>query len=266
MHAQAEVSLSGLQARIAGALLAAEPAAQQLPEEFFCGAHPGAVGLRVHRNTVLAAACHALRLSHLAVDRLVGESFFDRMAVDFARVAPPRAPQLDDYGAGFAAWIDGYPGTEQLPYLSEVARFDWQLAGLARRCVAADGGPLLQLEGGARLQFAAPLRTHCSPYPVDELRTAILGDNLAALAGLDLAPGAHHYALWRVADGLKVRALGAASARFLEAVLAGADGPSALAAAAAGGTGGTEADAPQLAETLAREILPASFLRVSAAS
>ena len=269
--------MSGLQARIAGALLAAEPAAQQLPEEFFCGAHPGAVGLRVHRNTVLAATCHALRLSHLAVDRLVGESFFDRMAVDYARAAPPRAPQLDDYGAGFAAWIDGYPGTEKLPYLSELARFDWQLAELARLRVAADGGPLLQLEGGARLQFAVPLRTHASPFPVDELRTTILAEDLTALAALDLAPRAHHYALWRAPEGLKVRALSAASARFLDAVLAGADGQCALAAAAgevdatdagntadASSTAGAEPAAPQLADTLAREILPASFVRVRA--
>ena len=58
-----------------------------------------------HRNTVLAALSQALRLSYLAVDRLVGEDFFDRMAVSFARAVPPGAPQLDDYGAGFAAFV-----------------------------------------------------------------------------------------------------------------------------------------------------------------
>jgi hypothetical protein len=261
MPAQADGSLAALQARMSGALLASESTAQLLPEEYFAGAHPGAVGLRVHRNTVLGALVNALRLGHAAVDRLVGESFFDRMAVDYARATPPRAPQLDEYGAGFAAWIAGFPGTEGLPYMSELARFEWVLSELGRRCVAPDAGPVVMLEGGARLQFSSPLRTFESPYPVDELRTAILADEAATVAALDLAPRPRHFALWRVADVVTVRALSAPSARFLDAALAGADGEAALAAAAA--TYPEDATS-QLAEILAREILPGGFVRVAA--
>lgn len=261
MHARAEVTLADLQARMSRALFADTVPAQQLPEECFAGAHPGAAGLRVHRNTVLGALANALRSSHAAVDRVVGESFFDRMAVGYARAAPPRAPQLDEYGAGFAAWIAGFPGTEGLPYLSELARFEWTLSELGRQCVAADGGPVLVLEGGTRLRFAAPLRTFESPYPVDELRLGVLADDAATVAALDLAPRRHDYALWRVAEGLTVRALSTPSAHFLDAVLAGADGAAALAAVAGSGEGA----ASQLAEILAREILPAGFVRVEAA-
>jgi len=269
MPAPAEPTLAALQARFGEALLAADPVAQQLPEELFAGAHPGAVGLRVHRNTVLGTISNALRMSYVAVDRLVGESFFDRMAVDYARAMPPRAPQLDDYGAGFAAFIADFPGTTALPYLGELARFEWQLARLGRLCVAPDGGPRLILEGGAQLQFIAPLCTHVARYPVDELRRAILAEDTRALAAMDPAPSEHRYALWRAAEGVKVRALSAPSARFVEAALAGADGPAALAAAAAVATGVAsqvegETGVTQLAEILAREILPAGFLRVSA--
>lgn len=269
MPAPAESTLAVLQARFGEALLAADQAAQQLPEELFAGAHPGAVGLRVHRNTVLGTISNALRMSYVAVDKLVGESFFDRMAVDYARTTPPRAPQLDDYGAGFAAFITDFPGTAALPYLGELARFEWQLAGLGRLCVAPDGGPRLMLEGGAQLQFAAPLRTHVARYPVDELRRAILAEDTGALAATDPEPREHHYALWRAAEGVKVRALSAASARFVDAALAGADGPAALAAAAAVATGvasraKAETGVLQLAHLLAREILPAGFVRVSA--
>jgi hypothetical protein len=77
---------------MAAALLAADPAAQGLPEVLFAGAHPGAVGLRVHRNTVLGALSNALRSSFKSVERLVGEAFFDRMAVAYARANPPLAP------------------------------------------------------------------------------------------------------------------------------------------------------------------------------
>ena len=269
MPAPAETSLAALQARFSAALLAADQAAQQLPEELFAGAHPGAVGLRVHRNTVLGTISNALRMSYAAVDRLVGESFFDRMAVDYARATPPRAPQLDDYGAGFADFITDFPGTAALPYLGELAHFEWQLARLGRLCVAPDGGPRLILEGGAQLQFAAPLCTHVARYPVDELRRAILAEDTGALAAMDREPREQYYALWRTTEGVKVRALSAPSARFVEVALAGADGPAVLAAAAAIGCGVAspaegETGVPQLAEILAREILPAGFVQVSA--
>ena len=159
------------------------------------------MGLRVHRNTVLAAVAQALRLSYAAVDRLVGESFFDRMAVGYARAAPPRAPQLDEYGAGFAAWVAAFPGTESLPYIGELARFEWALSELGRRCVLTDGGPVVALEGGARLRFAAPLRLFESPYPVDALRAAILADDTATVAALDLgAPAPVRPGAWTTAS------------------------------------------------------------------
>lgn len=259
MRVPVEATLAALQARMTAALLAADPAAQQLPEELFAGAHPGAVGLRVHRNTVLGTISNALRMSYAAVDRLVGESFFDRMAVDYARAMPPRAPQLDDYGAGFASFISGFPGTAALPFLGELARFEWQLAELGRLCVAPDGGQRLTMEGGAQLQLAAPLRMHAAGYAVDELRRAILAEDTEVLAAADPGPHEHHYALWRAAEGVKVRALSAPSARFVGAALAGADGPAALAAAQGEG----ETGVPQLAQLLAREILPAGFVSLS---
>jgi Putative DNA-binding domain len=257
MHAPAEATLAALQARMAAALLAATPEGQQLPAALFSGAHPGAVGLRVHRNTVLGAISNALRMNFAAVDRLVGEEFFDRMAVEYARAAPPRVPQLDEYGSGFAAFIDRFPGTENLPYLAELASFDGRLAALGRLCPAVDGGPSLLLEGGVRLHFAAPLVTHRAIYPVDPLRTAILAEDLETLRGLDSPPGDYRYALWRTEQGVNVRLLSAASARFLDAALAGADGTTALAAAAA-----VEQGVADVADALAREILPAGFVRV----
>jgi hypothetical protein len=57
-----------------------------------------------------------------------------------------------------------------------------------------------------------------------------------------------------------VRSLSASSARFLDAVLAGADGAAALAAAAS-----AQQSAEEIAAALAREILPAGFVRVGTA-
>lgn len=247
---------------MAAALLAADGAAQALPAALFTGAHAGAVGLKVHRNTVLGALANALRLAFPAIDKLVGEAFFDRMAVEFSRAQPPREPQLDEYGAEFSAFIDGFPGTDSLPYLGELARFEWQFAALARCRAAPFGvGPSLTLDDGLRLQFASPLRLHASRFPVDALRAAILADDTAALQRIELRQADYHHALWRSEAGVNVRALSDASARFIAAIYAGADATTAVAAAAQAAPGqGQGEDA--VAQAVAREILPAGFVQL----
>ena len=257
MHAPAETPLSALQARISAALLAPDAKDQQLPAEWFAGPRAGAAGLRVHRNTVLFAIGNALRLSYVSVERLVGEEFFDRMAIEYARSAPPSAPQLDEYGEGFAAYIEGFAGTESLPYLSELARLDWQIGALGRLRCDSKAGARVRLEGGVQLQFASPMRTLLARFAVDQLRSAILSEDLEALRAIPLEPADHYHVLWRSDAGVNVRSVSAVSARFIEAALAGADGAGALEAAAA-----VNARAEDVASTLAREILPAGFVRV----
>src|SRR5258706_774934 len=254
-------SLAVLQSRMAAALLAADREAQELPEDLFAGAHAGSVGLRVHRNTVLGALSNALRSSFKAVELLVGEAFFDRMAVAYARARPPEAPQLDDYGADFPSSIDGFPGTEALPYLAELAHFEWQLDELGRQHAGRlAGARSLLIAGGVRLHFAASLRLHHSNYPVDRLREAILAEDTEALAILVQQAGSYRYALWRAEAGVKLAPLGAAAAGFLEAALRGEDAEQAINAAAALG------EADEIAGLLAKKILPAGFVRVEAAS
>ena len=262
MHGSPELRLAELQARIGAALLADDPEKQRLPEQWFTGAHAGAVGLRVHRNTVLGALSHALRLSFASIDRLVGEEFFDRMAVAYARAAPPRAPQLDAWGDAFPDFIDGFSGTGALPFLAELARFDWQLDELGRLPAGGGSGATIVLEGGARLHFAATLRLHRSTYAVERLRAALLIDTEAdaaeALAGAVAQRADCHYALWRSDAGVSVRARSAPAASFIAAVLAGAEADAAL-AAAANGRGDDD-----VVTLLAQEILPAGFVSIDA--
>jgi len=252
-------SLAVLQSQMAAALLAADREAQELPEDLFAGAHTGAVGLRVHRNTLLGALSNALRSSFKAVEQLVGEAFFDRMAVAYVRTQPPQAPQLDAYGAGFPSFIDGFPATEALPYLGELAQFEWQLDELGReRPDAVSGARNLLIADGVRLHFAPSLRLHQARFPVDRLREAILAEDTEALAVLVHQVGSYQYALWRAESGVKLARLGTAAASFIGAVLLGQDAEQAIHAAAAVG------EADEIAGLLATEILPAGFLRIEA--
>jgi hypothetical protein len=108
-----------------------------------------------------------------------------------------------------------------------------------------------------QLHFAAPLRTLVARFAVDQLRAAILAEDLDALRAIDLEPAAYYHVLWRSEAGVNVRSVSAASARFVDSALGGADGPAALAAAA-----DADESAEVVAAILAREILPAGFVRV----
>jgi hypothetical protein len=262
----AALPLAELQSRMAAALFAADHDAQHLPEAWFAGALPGAEGLRVHRNTVLAALSNALRASYPSIDRLVGEAFFDRMAVDFARASPPAAPQLSAWGAHFAQFIGAFPGTGALPYLGDLARFDWQIDELGRVVPQAPeamaergiGHVAMMLAGGLQLRFIARPRLFEAQYPVDALRDAALADDAAALAAADGVVRPRHYALWRAVAGVKVSALSVPAARFIASALRGESSEQALAAAA---EGFAEAE---VAAILEREVLQAGFVRIEA--
>jgi len=109
-----------------------------------------------------------------------------------------------------------------------------------------------------RLHLAATLRLHQSNYPVERLREAILAEDTGALAVLVHQAGSYRYALWRAEAGVKLAPLGAAAAGFLEAALLGQDAEQAINAASALG------EAEEIAGLLAKEILPAGFLRIEA--
>ena len=254
--------LAELQSRMAVALMAADDAGRELPATLFAGALPGAEGLRVHRNTVLGALSNVLRLVYPAVDRLVGEAFFDRMAVAFARAQPPTAPQLGAWGTEFAAYIRDFPGTEALPYLSELASFDSAFDQLAR-CVADEAfrGVALALDPTLNLNFVAGLRVHSSTWLVAALRDAILADDATALGALvasERTPDGYHVAMWRTSAGVMVQSLGAGAAHYLKAALDGATSEQTLAAGAAG------ASELEFAAQLQREVLQAKFVQIRA--
>lgn len=92
----------------------------------------------VYRNNVHASLVAALAAGFPVVRRLVGEDFFEAMAVLFIRRQPPSSPVLAEYGAGFAAFLAAFEPAAELPYLPDIARLEWA-CGTAYH--AADGTP-----------------------------------------------------------------------------------------------------------------------------
>ena len=81
--------------------------------------------LGIYRGNVRHNLARALRNAYPVIAALVGDAFFDGLAAAFAGAKPPAGGNLDEAGAGFAAFLDGFPHTAQIPYLPDVARLEW---------------------------------------------------------------------------------------------------------------------------------------------
>src|SRR2546425_6339537 len=113
-------------------------AASMLREEddAVCGAivddgFTAAERLRIYRNTCRSSLIEALRMTHPAVERLVGRDFFDMAAARYAGTHPPQSGYLNEYGGGFSEFLAAVRPASELPYLAHVARFGLALGGAA---------------------------------------------------------------------------------------------------------------------------------------
>lgn len=148
------------------------------------GAVPAEARLQIYRNHYTITLTDALAATYPVVHRLVGEGFFNQAARRFVRMAPPASPCLFDYGAGFGDFLATLREAAALPYLADVARFEWAL-NLAYQ--AED-------DGAARTTLR-------SAFPVSQIWLANQPDADPALV-VDLADGGETLFVWR--DGLDV--------------------------------------------------------------
>lgn len=127
--------------------------------------------LSIYRNALRSTLLNALRLSYPICERLVGAGFFATAAAAYIDVTPSRHGDLDCYGDGFGSFLESYAPAKDLPYLPDVARFEW-LAHRLRRAPAAnafDHEALRQSESSDLADCAFPLIPRAdlftSPYP-----------------------------------------------------------------------------------------------------
>ncbi|MBB5745946.1 putative DNA-binding domain-containing protein [Brevundimonas variabilis] len=120
----------------------------------------GRAGLAVYQNTVAKARADALTGLFPTVMRLVGPDWFREAALLFGRHSPPSSPVLDDYGVGFADWLEMFPPARELPFLAPVARVDraWSEAHRAVEAPVLSASDLVQL--GPDVLFAARAVIH----------------------------------------------------------------------------------------------------------
>jgi len=175
----------------------------------------------VYRNNSLHSRIEALRARFPAVDRLVGAEFFGMMAREFVRSHPPRSPVLHEWGGEFPAFLTRFPPVESLPYLPDVARIeiargqayhaaDAQVMTLeALQEIIPDIATVrLKLVPAAQMLWLAQpgyaIWVRQQPYPPQEEIKWVPEQVFVSRAGMDVI----------------TRAISAADARFLEALMA----------------------------------------------
>jgi len=229
-------SLAEVQAEFAAALR--DPAAAT-PDGIVGPDHePAPRRFAVYRNNVIVGLVKALKGSFPAVERIVGEDFFQAMARAYVRAEPPRSPLLIDYGVTFADFIAGFEPAASLPYLPDVA---WIERAWREAYHAADAEPLgadafagigEDRLGGLTLRLHPSLRLVRSRYPALTIWKMNVGD--IPVGPVDLNASGEDALIVRPAAEVTVRTVPPGGADFVAALAEGRTlGESAAAALAA---------------------------------
>jgi hypothetical protein len=183
--------------------------------------------LNVYRNTSIGALTTALRLSYPAVHRLVGTEFFEGAARIFIEGEPPDSAYLDEYGSGFPEFLVRFPPTAALAYLPDVARLEWAVTRAlhAPDVKALDPSCLLRIDpadDGCIVFVPHPsVGLLEAGYPVDEIWRAVLVQDDAAMAAVDLGSGPVWLMVQRLEPGVDVVRISDKEWRFARDLCAG---------------------------------------------
>lgn len=149
--------------------------------------------LRIYRNTFRSTLTEVLRITYPAVDRLVGRDFFDSAAEQFIQATPPSSAYLNEYGGGFVEFLATFQAASTLPYLPDVARFEWALSVAANAAdvpaLEAQALAAVGPEHHAGLQFEPhpSVRFLALDYHANEIADAVLSGDDAAMAEVDVS-------------------------------------------------------------------------------
>jgi hypothetical protein len=115
--------LADLQAAYRRYMLSGDSAA--LAPAIVADAFDGAERLAIYRNNFLISLGEALKANFPVTLQLVGADFFEQAARRFVLAQPPQRPCLFEYGAGFPDYLRDLPHLSAVPYVAEMARFEF---------------------------------------------------------------------------------------------------------------------------------------------
>ena len=206
----------------ADALVAPPEAAEGAPDGVVTptGA-PAPRRFAVYRNNRVSTLVEALAGNFPLCRVLVGERFFDAMALVYTDRHPPRSPLLFRFGDAFAAFAAGFEPARSVPYLADLARLEWAWLE-AHHAADAPALPASVLAavpvdalGALRLHLHPAVALVRSPFPVVTIAARLRADR--DLAGLDMARG-EDALVTRPELDVELRALPPGGFEFIEAL------------------------------------------------
>src|SRR5271169_5471945 len=146
----------------------------------------------IYRHHAFATLGDALQTTFPVVCRLVDKRFFAYAAHEYLREHPPHSRCLVEYGADFADFLARFTPSQKLPYLADVARFEWALniAITVRKATSLQAETLAAIPPGEAAYVAFRLQPSlsyfASPWPIDTIWQANQEDEVPPI---DLASG-----------------------------------------------------------------------------
>ena len=183
-------------------------------------------GLAIYRNNRNMNLRAALLGAYPVTERLVGAEFFDYAVAKYRRTHPSESGDLSMYGKTFPEFIATFEAAAGLIYLADVARLEWWVHESFH---AADHAPFelqrlseISPEHYAELRgtLHPSVRMLASPFPIDRIWHA----NQSAAPPpeiIDLSSGGVEVLIARAGRVVRVQALPAAAAKFLNELMCG---------------------------------------------
>lgn len=183
----------------------------------------------IYRNTSRGTLVNALGLCYPAVQRLIGRELFAGAAehfIDESVSGIPESACLDEYGAGFGAFLASFAPAAGLRYLADVAALESAVnealhAPQAARLNPAQLAARIGSDPGIRFVPHPSIRMLTLRYPADIIWRGVLDEDDVALASIDLASGPVWLLVERTESGVQVHGLTEHAYRFTQRLCAG---------------------------------------------
>lgn len=117
--------------------------------------------LEAYRNNTSEGRIRALQVTFPVVEQLLGDAAFSAYASDYVLHHPAFAADLDEFGHDFAEYLKGCQRLNDVPYVAEMAAFEWcvQAARFACLQTALSSEQLTQIDEPQleRLRVSTPV-------------------------------------------------------------------------------------------------------------
>lgn len=127
----------------------------------------------VYHDSYVQKLTEALQKTFEAVYWVIGVELFHKIAKQYIDTEPSVSYNLEDYGGNFPDFLNGHRLTKGVPFLPDLARFEWNYKNLYHR---ANPEPLpseriqdiLQADD-CRIRFIDAMEIFASPFRVSEM-------------------------------------------------------------------------------------------------